>query len=207
MSRFGGWYRVFGQWGDKLQYTIDIPLSQRPHVETAQLRLHPAPERHVETLAHGGVNLLSEIENPIEVRFREEELLPDRARDLLHAVLLENGPPDSTRHKHVSPLERLDQRSLVTQADGEFSEGILVARSIKFATMNVTSIRFVPDVDLQVELAGNTLYLRPKLDGKFDESSTLSVRLPNLTAPKPTRRLASILGAHARRILLRFRIR
>ena len=202
MSRFGGWYRVFGQWGDKLQYVIDLPLSDRPNVENAQVRFHPAPERRVETIDSDSVNLVSATRSPIELRFRREELLPDRARNLLHAVLSEGVAPHATQHNQPSPLERLEQRSLVTQADGEFTEGVLITRPLEFATVHVTSIRFEPGVDVQVELAGNTLHLRPHVNGQLDESAGLSLRLPDVTAPSTAQ---GFVSKHAGRIWRKLR--
>jgi hypothetical protein len=202
MSRFGGWYRVFGQWGDKLQYVIDLPLSDRPDVENAQVRFHPAPERRVETIDDDAVNLASATRSPIELRFRREELRPDRARNLLHAVLSEGVAPHATQHKQPSPLERLEHRSLVTQADGEFTEGVLITRPLEFATVHVTSIRFEPGVDVQVELAGNTLHLRPHVNGQLDESASLSLRLPDVTAPSTEQ---GFVSKHAGRIWRKLR--
>jgi hypothetical protein len=207
MSRFGGWYRAFGQCGDKLQYTIDIPLSQRPHTETARVRFHPAPERHVATMDQQGVDLRSEAKGVVEMRFREEAIPPDRAHDLLHACLIDSDVPASTRHKHVSPLERLEERSLVTRADGEFSEGVLIARPLEFATMNVTTVRFVPGVDLEAKLEGNTLHLRPTWNGESDASDSISIRLPDLKAPGRAKSAATNLRARAQGLWRKFRVR
>ena len=159
------------------------------------MRFHPAPERTLEAFDRDGASLRSETKNKIDVQFREQGMPPERLRDFLHAVLIENNAPSSTRRDHVSPLDRLESRSLVTRADGEYSEGVLIERSLAFAAMNVTTIRFVPGVDLEVELAGHVLHLRPTWNGESHTPASVSLCLPDLSAPTAMQRMVDAFRA------------